>query len=318
MVCESCGNKCPKRSKFCPNCGSQMGRKRLGNKSGKKKKRHVVLKVIGIVLGISLLICFALGVLLNHFYMKPCSWTYTYDENGRMLSETMHEKDGTVRYRYECICDSEGNVVTKNGYGHNGDLFGWSFLSYDQDGNLLTETSYNSNGEIIQHEEYTYDGYGNNLSYICYYGDELNAQYDYSYEYNEAGNVLKKIWYVNGEFEWQETYTYEYNVGGDVVKRISDNGSVRTYDSNGNIIYARSDHFSAEYTYDDMGNKLSYSMYYDGELREEETYSYDKYGNMILKTYDSSAHERRNEDIIDRVGSIISWVQYMYEEYCET
>lgn len=103
--------------------------------------------------------------------------TYTFDEKGRIISQTTKYKDGTT-----------GSVKT---------------YQYDDVGNMITETTVNSSGRqsVTTHE---YDDTGRRIKTIY---DQYDHGYD-EYTYDDHGNLIERYGRYDTN-DWKETYTYD-------------------------------------------------------------------------------------------------------------
>lgn len=211
------------------------------------------------------------------------TYTYTYDDQGNILTET------TVSPRY----------TAKDTY------------TYDARGNMLTHT-YKDNGKDYSEDysyTYTYDANDNMLTER--YVDKLDPEYNYTsvYTYDAQGNTLTdKTEYDEGN---SYTYTYTYDADGNCLKETSlgpsyNSETTYTYDANGNTltcktVYSDGDYSSYTYTYDENGKLTSYAYEYrygDEIYWSKNTYvsTYDEEGNLlssVTETTDQDGTERR-------------------------
>ncbi len=168
--------------------------------------------------------------------------SYTYDENGRIVTEY---RDGSDKYRYPQSFE----------------------YSYDSNGNLL---------KIVQifrgiTTEYSYDEHGNVISMCRSNGDgEMKTIFEYSYEYDSSGNKIKETANDMVNPSQNKEYSYKYDENGNLINtELYSNDLVQyvrnyMYDSEGNMIKeTEADSFEEEpwlvfeYTYDDFGIRMS-------------------------------------------------------------
>jgi hypothetical protein len=165
------------------------------------------------------------------------------------------------KYNYDTL----GNPLSRNGYNRDTTGNSW-FLNYryekeyDSVDNLISEYSYfwDSNKNLWrggQKSDYTYDSTGNQTSKIqlnwdTYYNDWIYYS-KYTYAYDNYGNLMLETIYTWDYSDWKEFSQHEtiFNPDGMLVSE--------TYMSS----YTEDRKY--EYTYDQEGNKTSYSLYYD-------------------------------------------------------
>ena len=222
---------------------------------------------------------------------------YTYDENGFTVKKVTTQRDpqyyGNDKvYTFEYTNDELGNVlkiVTKD----PNNMETVSEFVYDDESRILKETRTEIIGgqsNLYYVDEFTYDDKGNMLSYYHkYYSQESTVTYGYVYDdkgnilekskngqpdikytYDENGNVLKNERYSNGKYFLNAEYTYDANGFMTNSTRYDEDGKVeyiweKVYDKNSNLLkesvkkgeaYPGGD-YSYEYTYDELGNKLT-------------------------------------------------------------
>lgn len=78
---------------------------------------------------------------------------YTFDANGKMLSENYYDGKG---FPYECIYNTDGNMLSCKYYSSEGALISRSEYTYDDSGNILSYKEYGRDGELLEHTEYEY------------------------------------------------------------------------------------------------------------------------------------------------------------------
>jgi YD repeat-containing protein len=222
---------------------------------------------------------------------------YTYDENGFTVKKVTTERDPLFYkndkvYTFEYTNDELGNVlkiVTKD----PNNMETVSEFVYDDESRILKETRTEIIGgqsNLYYVDEFTYDDKGNILSYYHkYYSQESTVTYGYVYDdkgnilekskngqpdikytYDENGNVLKNERYRNGKYFLNNEYTYDAKGFMIYGTRYDEAGKVigiweNVYDKNSNLLkesvkkgeaYPGGD-YSYEYTYDELGNKLT-------------------------------------------------------------
>lgn len=191
--------------------------------------------------------------------------TYTYDSNSNVLSVT--DGNGTVSRTYDAlnrvtsVTDTKGRVVS---------------YEYDTYGNLKTLT-YPDNSKVT----YTYDLCGNIKSVTDWEGRVTSYSYDALNreveavnanntktvkEYDSVGNIVRIAEYntVTGSLIDESVLVYD-----DINRLVSETYTVRN--------------FKYDYYYDDLSRVLKRTVTdtYTGEVSYQETFDYDKAGNII-------------------------------------
>lgn len=192
----------------------------------------------------------------NHSKNQWENLFYTYDENGRLISDS----DGDV-YQYD---SKENNIYFKNA-SRKFEIY------YD----------YDSNGNMIHYKRtdgvenwYEYDKNNNQIHQKTSIGNELY------WEYDRNGNKVHEKWIVNGKILKSEKIWSYNNQNKQIYCKETkyDKGNVNStsedtyqYDSNGNCSYEKNIYQNQagtfvteqEYKYDIAGN-LQYRFYKKG------------------------------------------------------
>ena len=256
---------------------------------------------------------------LHQNYDKFSKNEYTYDENGFTVKKVTTERDPLFYkndkvYTFEYTNDELGNVlkiVTKD----PNNMETVSEFVYDDESRILKETRTEIIGgqsNLFYVDEFTYDDKGNILShYHKYYSQETTVTYGYVYDdkgnilekskngqpdikytYDENGNVLKNERYRNGKYFLNNEYTYDAKGFMIYGTRYDEAGKVigiweNVYDEKSNLLkesvkkgeaYPGGD-YSFEYTYDELGNKLT-SLEFEntaGNVFAARKYTYSEY-----------------------------------------
>lgn len=226
--------------------------------------------------------------------------TYTYNENGRLISIACSDPDGDL-VSYEAVYNVKGNLEKEsyryfNGYFHTyeytyddqgieikstlSDADGYYLLNeyfYDDKGNMVKIAGENDNG--VFSFDYIYDD-NNRLVQVIERDAEGNATWIEDYLYNEQGKKLKVSYTYDGkEVEFAE-YTYDEK-GRLITHRYHDteDGYTRlseyTYTADG-----RTEHFNIKVPdeYDDTQDLTHKLVYIPFEYTEEEW-------NNIIRMY---------------------------------
>lgn len=212
-------------------------------------------------------------------YLTEEDYLFTYDENGRILSEKKEVKNGegvvtgvlTTEYTYY-----EGEQLTVFMKTHNaaGTVTESGKSTYDDQGRLLRREYYYANGETRSSETRRYDDYGNlierTLSGDYDIDKELIITYDEKERKSERidyylGTVSKEVWFYDGQgrpamiesyYQGKMTYKTLFYYDGD--ERICRKRA--EYDWEGKL--------AAEYEYDEKGLIISQKWWIDGVLED--------------------------------------------------
>lgn len=165
-------------------------------------------------------------------------YSYTYDDNGLMLSKAYLNDDGTA-YKTETwerdvygnpiaysIFDKNGNITDKTRYTYEydtagrivsqvnrdilGSIVGYYMYEYDENGNVAEEVQRNKNGGLVSKKAYTYDEQGRVTQQIRYKGSDAIRD-KYIYEYDQYGILVSEIHY---DSDGAITVKYEYEYSG--------------------------------------------------------------------------------------------------------
>ena len=145
-------------------------------------------------------------------YLTEEDYLFTYDENGRILSEKKEVKNGegvvtgvlTTEYTYY---EGEQLTVFMKTYNAAGTVTESGKSTYDDQGRLLRREYYYANGETRSSETRRYDDYGNlierTLSGDYDIDKELIITYDEKERKSERidyylGTVSKEVWFYDG------------------------------------------------------------------------------------------------------------------------
>lgn len=290
MFCRNCGAKLPEGAKFCGSCGTKLTSAEDNltvNKASKAKtsgKRKGIGKVIAIVLVVALVVAAVAMVLpvlggktvylqteiVSNYPTYKNVIRYDYNDEGKIVSYEYSYKnteaegvtDGySWEYEYE-----DGRIVAAEYSADNGDNIRLEY-EYDRKGNLeAVESDYfecevecDQEGRIVEIEQE---------------GDIFSQRMSYSYYSN---GILKEMEFSNNYME----EIYAYNEDGRVLERT--------------LIYSGEKYSFDEYEYDKNGNQLSRTIIlYSGGKKNiitEQTFTYDKKGNLIGYTLDKEDTE---------------------------
>ncbi|MFH1050749.1 MAG: T9SS type A sorting domain-containing protein [bacterium] len=222
-------------------------------------------------------------------------YTYTYDDNGNMLTSTLENNYGSKWTTSERI--------TK---------------TFDEMGNVLTELTEQTPGDDwwygVTSTTYTYDAKGNNLSYLEATFDDAYWKWVYEYkgtlEYDSQGN--NTLWseeiLQNGEWvnEFRYTYTFDNN----------NNETSYLFELWQNEEWVNSS--QATFTYDENGYYIKYFLerWQNGQWVniQQNTYTNDSNGNLLLNLYETWQNEQwtsvaRWSQTYDTNDNYLTWVE---------
>jgi len=205
--------------------------------------------------------------IITKYYDKISTKSYTYNDNGNLLTYTYYDSKGKLNESEECIYNDKGILTTKytyNGkekdiYDENGKVIEiiliyedgkertFKKLQYDENNNIKKCTEYRYDGKVF-YTIYTYDDNANLLN-ITEYDDTDTPSIWIKNEYDENNNLLKTIEYNNNKISGTEEK--KYNENDLLIEEIS-------YSSD-NTISQR-----LAYEYDENGNqtkKIEYNRY---------------------------------------------------------
>ena len=236
------------------------------------------------------------GRILSEVYSRGGSISYTYDNVGNILTETIVDVDNnitTTAYTY----DSFGNILTTSKETEN------SLYVYDEAGRVLFynengkchRTIYDNNGRVIQDiDDQDYDSSKDGLPSENTYSD-TNVGHRYVYneitgnldsETNRLGIKTTYTYYSTGEKKKEslDIYEYNYNIKGNLTKVYVDGVNTLSYNYDEDYtltseVYANGQ--SIRYEYDDNGNLVK--QYHNDDTSPYVTYSYNTDNELTQK-----------------------------------
>ena len=200
--------------------------------------------------------------------------TYTYDENGTLLSQlTDRDGDGTIEENITYVYDKNGVVLINNKFLSR-DNYTLIANKYDENGSLISkQVNYDNDDQIDAFFTYTYDENRNLL--LVNWTDSLDKPYikiiDYIYTYDKKGNILT-YGIDNGmpgggkpDGRINTQYTYKYDENSTLISE-----KMVTHED-GRFPY----NFTFEYTYDEAKNILTkvYKLE-DGSIYKTDFYTW--------------------------------------------
>lgn len=263
---------------------------------------------------------------------------YTYDAQGRVLSETV--KDGEtvlsrIGYTYEDAVNGQYSKVTKTVYGEAGAPTSQSFECRDKYGNVISAGAFDGTSELAT--TYVYDYLGNCISERSPYAASAGLEYSVSTVYDALGRATR-VYNALGQYT-----AVEYDTFGNAVRTTDYKGTVTTYgydelgrnitvtvrsdantavtsktyyDQMGNVIRTQipkgeGGEYCAvtEYEYDGRGRPLYVIAYNGGAVDSVTRYSYDGVGNMTSMTTGLSSKIANDGAVTtytyDRFGNVL-------------
>ncbi|MBR3677566.1 MAG: hypothetical protein IKL60_01505 [Alistipes sp.] len=186
----------------------------------------------------------------NELYHKTL---YTYDTEKRLVEEIYQKgaKEEKTMYKY----DANGRRVSYSIYDKDGSLIGRGIYRYNEMGKLIEEigkkyNSYNNSGWDDYQKLYKYDTKGNMTEY-----NPCKADRKTTYDYDSNGKLVREIQYngfsrSQGYIEYY--YVYKYDANGRFHQRIC-----CKFDGTIDYVYT--------YQYDSIGNIVAI-LRFDGEV----------------------------------------------------
>ena len=163
-----------------------------------------------------------------------CSYDYTYDADGKVLTKVRKDSDGVVDYTEDYTYDENGNVLTKVEKGSDG-LVDYTYdYTYDADGNKTNclKTNYRNDGETVDYtKDYTYGENGKLTGTVWteYFSDGETVWYTENYTYDADGNETNHLmtFYEDDGETVDYTKNYTHDADGNKTKVVT-----KKYDSN--------------------------------------------------------------------------------------
>ncbi len=226
-----------------------------------------------------------LGRLKTQTDSKGNTTTYTYDKLGRLIqTETPFDNSNTTKTKH--YYDNNGNTTkekqqtNKPGEPEN---YHTTEYEYDSRNRLIKIIKHDTDG-TKNYTQYHYDAVGNKTKMFTGLNAAINTttetgtDTDYSvtrYSYNHLNQLTTMIDPIG------QNITYKNDMTGNLIKQIDRNGSIITYQYNG------------------QGKLLNQSVTKDGQTKQK-TYTYDKQGNRKSMT-DETGTTTYNYDDLNRL-----------------
>lgn len=222
--------------------------------------------------------------------------------------------NGNVKILY--TYDSQGRILSENAYYLSGELVEQTNYTYDADGRLIQTDGFNYSPAGVNTPyvvQYSYDSNGNLTGAYLYEHGELSG----GYLYDENGNLTEVYWAGDLQHEWY-TYTAEGKLKSEYTELFGEpkSGSEYFYDDSGRLIRVerftiysgKRKELTNTFTYDENGRCIRYDMGgFQGE-QSYETYTYDAAGNMLSSEYhDYDGRDTGYYWTYDEEGRITSW-----------
>lgn len=193
---------------------------------------------------------------------------------------------------------SVGNSTNTGGTGNEGTGSGKWVMSKITGDNYQQTFSYDSNGNLVNiyvSSEITGDGYrstytlttrntlnsegqvirSNSTNKSYYNGQVSETTYTTSYTYDGKGNEIRSV--TNNEYGYTATATSQYDSHNNIVRGES------STTTNG---YTSTNSFTYSYVYDENGNVLTKTLYFDGDYSSRTDFSYNSIGIATVKFTD--------------------------------
>ena len=255
---------------------------------------------------------------------RDAVYTYTYDEQGNLLSRTTKgnlnwtaETDFATTYTY----DAQNHRLSYTYYSEGKVQMAMAY-TYDADGHMLTQTEHDADGVLVFRADCTYDDHGNLLT-LCKWSPEERetSNSETVYTYDDQDRILTRTETYEGEGSTVYTYIYEedgtyryfydypnhdgvvythtfwYDAEDRIVKheelnketgQVDEDYETR-YDERGNEVYHRSVSYGEETirttTYNEQGQELVCEHKKDGETYSMFSYTYNEAGKPLTHEY---------------------------------
>lgn len=137
--------------------------------------------------------------------LDRATYTYTYDDNGNLLTESYYSSFSKSYYNDEYVYDENDRLVKQS---RQGEWFNYYYeYTYDENGYLISETYYHSNnGTNVT--SYTNDENGRAIKAVTV--NSKNQTTTKEFVYDDYGNVLQcTVKYYNGNIQ-TEKYEYKF------------------------------------------------------------------------------------------------------------
>jgi len=233
--------------------------------------------------------------LLKAVYKNGNIKTYSYNENGRVISYTYNV--------YKIIVLNEKYTYDKNG---NRLTFSYSQSAYGEEYNSTTTYTYNTNNQLVS-QRLIFENpkqhfmIGGDASKLPNW-DEYGINY-ITYNYNQNGKILSKNYYADETLSKKITYSYEDN-------------KVIEYFWQGGVIYS-----TRTYIYNSHQKLISKEIKFNGKVYHIYTYEYDEKLNIIEQKEHSFSYKDSGEllsesesintyeNFYDELGTLIKVIQ---------
>ncbi len=222
------------------------------------------------------------------------AFSYTYDSQNRLATETNHLINKTIDYTYTALGQLKQLRLQETG---GADLFSYTY-TYDDAGLLTVIEESPSLQTQLAHDEF------GRLSSISYFNG-ITADISY----NSDGH-MQTLAYRKSDSTPIESYQYQYDTLGRLVQVDDSHGTTAyTYDPNGQLTGAAypvgSGMADDTFSYDSSGNRSSSTVFsdwtYDGNNSlthfGSTAFSYDNNGNMISRNVSDQATQYTYDEL---------------------
>ncbi len=194
--------------------------------------------------------------------MNRLSYTTTYPTpTTSEITQYFYDKNGNITHMFP------GLSTPLNDISNIPESAQYVSYSYDNRNNCISV-----GGSLTSYTEYDYDNLGN-VTYKSMY------DYNVAYERDILGNVITL--YENSE----PTVFYNYNIIGQRIYMNDSSGTTTyTYDEFGNLTREEKDGILKKNTYDSVGRRTAFNVYYGGTNILSNSYTYDPGGRMTCAT----------------------------------
>lgn len=208
--------------------------------------------------------------------------TYTYDEQGNLISESYDYDYNGVADRIDAYTYNEqGNLSTKNIDSDTDGVADETITyTYDEQDNLITESiDSNADGIADQIMTYAYDNRGNLISESIDFDTDRIANQITTYTYDERGDLTETSYDRNADGFVDLIDKYVFDKDGKLVSETRTDNNENDIDD--------PDSETITYTYDENGNLVQETVNAgnDDALNSTVTYVYDAQNNLMEEAH---------------------------------
>ncbi len=192
-----------------------------------------------------------------------------------------------------------GNITEWNLFNSDGSLFAKFTSKHDNNGNRTESNNYNSDGSLKSKSiwTYKYDEKGNKKEEICFHYDSNDRFLDkliWVFKYDDKGYLYEQIGGISDSL-YDRKFIYKYDSIGNVTEEEYLNKTDENLNSKETYKYNSSDNRVENKSYNSQGSletKWSYRYNNNGDITEEEYFSYTINGSNAKTTYEYDEYDK--------------------------